>query len=113
MVEGQDSLSDAILRDEIKVGFAREGASESAYGVFNAAFLPRGVGVAEEGVDTELVVECELGAIVDGEAFPEDLGDGVEEPGEVEFCAGGGSIGRRCDKGVAGLSFVEDEERLA
>ena len=113
MVEGHGGLLDAIQGDEVEVGFAWEGASETSYGVFDAALLPRRVGVAEEGVDTELVVECELGAIVDGEAFPEDLRDGVEEPGEVKLCAGGGSIGRRCDKGVAGLSFVEDEERLA
>ena len=112
MVEGQGGLSDALLGDEIEIGFAWEGASQSADGVFDTALLPGGVGVAEESLDAELVVECELGAVVEGEAFPEVLGDGIEEPGEVLFGAGGGSIGWVCDKGVAGLPFVEDEERL-
>ena len=42
-------------------------------------------------------------------AFPR----GVEEPGEVHCGTGGLSIGRPGDKGVAGLSLVEDEERLS
>jgi len=113
MIEGHGGLLDAFLGDEIEIGFAWEGASETSYGVFDAAFLPGGVGVAEEGIDAELIVECELGTIVEGEAFPEVLGDWFEEPGEVLFGAGGGSIGWVCNEDVAGLSFVEDEERLA
>ena len=113
MVEGHGGLLDAIQGDEVEVGFAWEGASETSYGVFDAALLPRRVSVAEEGFDAELIVECELGTVVDGEAFPEVLGDWIEELGEVLFGAGSGSIGWCRDEGVAGLSFVEDEECLA
>ena len=83
MVEGDGGLSDAVLGDEVEVGFAWEDASETSYGIFDAALLPGRVSVAEEGFDAELIVECELGTVVEGEAFPEVLGDWIEEPGEV------------------------------
>ena len=113
MVEGRGGLLDAILGDEVEIGFAWEDASESADGVFDAALLPGRVSVAEEGLDAELIVECELGTIVEGEAFPDVLGDWFEEPGEVLFGAGGSSIGWCRDESIARLSFMEDEERLA
>jgi hypothetical protein len=53
------------------VGFAREVSAQSSDGVFDAALLPRGARVAEEGLDAELVGDAlmagELGSIVEGD----------------------------------------------
>ena len=65
-----------------EVGFARDEASHSADGVFDAAFLPRGVGIAEEGLQIEAVqagVACELGAVVEGDCSAQLRWDGPEQ----------------------------------
>jgi hypothetical protein len=57
---------EVAMGDGCEVGFAWDEAAHSADGVFDAAFLPRGVGIAEEGLQIEVVqpgVAGELGAI--------------------------------------------------
>jgi hypothetical protein len=77
-------------RDLGQVGFGGDGAAQPADGVLNAAFLPRGIGITEEGGDVEavqFVVPRELCAIIEGdrlaqfcrqrlEQFSDDRGDG-------------------------------------
>ena len=56
------------LRDGSEVGFAWDEAPHSAN--FDTAFLPGGIGIAEEGFEMEIVeagVAGELGAIVEGD----------------------------------------------
>src|SRR5262245_45943879 len=68
VVDAQEGKK-ALGREGSEIGFARDEAAQPADGVLDAAFLPRGVGVAEEGLDAEvveLVVAGELGAIVEG-----------------------------------------------
>jgi hypothetical protein len=60
--------NEVAIRDSSEIGFAWDEASHSADGVFDAAFLPGGVGIAEEGFQVEAVkagVAGELGAIVE------------------------------------------------
>ena len=84
-----------LVGEGCEVGFARQVAAHSSDGVFDAAFLPGRVGVAEEGLEAELVelvVAGELGAVVEG--------DGLSH--------GRGGIGSRMrrravDDGVGGL----------
>ena len=100
-------------RDELEVGFAGQPASKAADRVFHAAFLPRTMGIAEEGLNTEgfvkPVVLCKLVPVVetDGLAhrlweFSELAGDGPS--GEYRFF-----IDLTLDHAEAGLSFVENQ----
>ncbi len=53
-----------IVGDVSEVGLSGQKTSRASDGVFDAAFLPRRMRVAEEGLEVELVqdeVACELG----------------------------------------------------
>ena len=63
VVEADDGVESFVWQG-CEVGLAWDSPSHSADGVLDGALLPRGVGVAEEGVDAEgvqLVVPRELG----------------------------------------------------
>ena len=66
---------DLVRRHTGKIGFARQGAAHAQDSVFDTAFLPGCVRVAEEGLDAELVVKCEvlgeLGAVIEGNGTSE------------------------------------------
>src|SRR3990170_7495386 len=55
IVIGSDELVEVLCRDGGEVGFARQGPAHSADGVFDAAFLPGCVRIAEEGFEGEAV----------------------------------------------------------
>ena len=61
-------LSKPIVRHGDEVGLARQSAAQATDGVLDATLLPRRVGIAEEGLETEgmeLVMLGELGAVVE------------------------------------------------
>ena len=64
-----------------EIGFAREVAAHAADGVFDAAFLPRFVGIAEESGKAKALLKKvmlgELGAVVEG--------DGLAQGGRQRF----------------------------
>ena len=75
-----DHFNEAIVREGGQVGFSGQGTTHAADGVFNAAFLPRRIGVTEEGLDIqrmEVVVAGELGAIVKGDCLAPGSGSGA------------------------------------
>src|SRR5580765_4881701 len=49
VIIGTNQGEQAMVRESRQVGFSRQPASHAADGVFNAAFLPWGMGVAEKG----------------------------------------------------------------
>jgi len=63
------------LRHRSEIGFSGQCTAQPTDGVLDAAFLPRGIAVAEVGLDTEVlgepVVVCELGAVVEGDGSPQ------------------------------------------
>jgi len=81
-----------------EISFAREVAAHAADGVFDAAFLPRFVGIAEEGGEAEvlgeLVVGGELGAVIEGEGLAQGRGEGLEESEQAVGDGLGGFVGR-------------------
>jgi hypothetical protein len=57
---------DVVGLEGVEVGGSGEVSSEASDGVFDAAFLPGAVRVAEEGVEADLVVFGELGSVIEG-----------------------------------------------
>ena len=76
MVVGLGGGEDVVGLEGVEVGGSGEVSSEASDGVFDAAFLPGAVRVAEEGLEADLVVLGELGSVVEGEGAPEGLGQG-------------------------------------
>lgn len=92
---------DVVWVEIVEVGGSGEEASDPTDDVFHAAFLPRGVGVAEEGFDGQTVVLGELGPVVEGEGSLSGLGEWPQQLGDE---IGGGlslSIGGADDDGEA------------
>ena len=78
-------------REGCEVGFAGEDFAHPADGVLDTALLPGSVRIAEEGRDregVELVVACELGAVVEGDGLAHLAREGGEQLGDG-FCDGG------------------------
>ena len=99
-----------------QVGFAGEGAAQAADGVLDAAFLPGGVKVTEEGLNAEgmeAVMKGELRPIVEGDGLAAVRGHRGEEVGEG-VGDGGGSFARGAHgQEEAGGALVESEDGLA
>ena len=82
IVCGDDAVEMCGL-DRVEVCFSREKSSQSAVSVFDPAFLPGCVRIAEVGLQTEWMqqeVSSELGSIVEGERFAEVFGDHLQQP---------------------------------
>src|ERR1700760_79080 len=70
VVVGADEGCQAGWWKVCQIGFTGNGAAHSSDGVFDAAFLPGCIGVAEEGGDgnaVQLVMAGELGAVVESD----------------------------------------------
>src|SRR3546814_19013713 len=102
-----DWSSDVCSSDlVVEAGFSGEVSTEATDGVFDAAFLPWGVRIAEEGLDSELpfdaVMAGKFGAFVEGcrtsprrghwlEQMDDGVGDGSGR--EAGFGPGAGGAG--------------------
>jgi len=73
MVVAKDASLELMGREGGEIGFTGEVAAEASDGVFDAAFLPRFVGVAEEGGEAEALGELEmlgeLGSVIEGKGL--------------------------------------------
>ena len=73
IVVAVDEVGQGAFRESVEVGFSGQHTAQAADGVFDAAFLPRFVGVAEEGGEAEalgeLVMLGELGAVIEGDGL--------------------------------------------
>src|SRR5436305_12920556 len=72
IVVGGDELSEAAGWKPCEIGFARDEAAHPADGIFDTALLPGRVGIAEEGLDREVMqreVAGELGSVVEGDGM--------------------------------------------
>ena len=81
-----------------QVGLTRPGAAQAADGVLDAAFLPGGVTVTEEGLDAagmEVVMRGEFRAVVEGDSLAAVRGHGREAVGEGMGDGSGGFAGGR------------------
>ncbi len=76
IVVGGNEAAEAAARQGSKIGFARDEAPHAADRILDAAFLPRRVRIAEEGLDREAVqgqVTSELSAVVEGDGLAQAL----------------------------------------
>src|SRR5882672_2536235 len=100
----------------VEVGPAWQVAAESAVHVLDAAFLPGAAGIAEVGIEGKLVIElvmvCELGAVVLGETAAHRFGQGLEPAPEPCRDDGGLARGGLGDEDEAGGAFLGDEQAL-
>src|SRR6266700_2207407 len=100
-----------------EVGFAGQGTSQATDGVLDAALLPGAMGIAEEGLEAELgfelMVEGELGAIVEGDGLAQRVGQGFEPSLQLLGGRLSGFAGLLGEQEDAGLALVGDEDRLA
>ena len=70
VIIGSNQGQQALFGQCSQVGFSRKPSAHSSDGVFNAAFLPRRMGIAKESAhreSMESVVVSELGAIIEGD----------------------------------------------
>ena len=84
-----------LSRQGSQIGLAGQGAAQAADGMFDAALLPGGVRVTEEGLNAagmEMVMAGELGAIVEGDGLAAVRGQGGEEASEGLSDRGGGLV---------------------
>ena len=85
VVIGLDEVLEPLGGEESKIGLARKGSAHASDGILDAALLPRGVGIAKEGLEPELmklVVASELGAVVEGDGLAKAVRqrpEGVEQ----------------------------------
>ena len=89
-VEASGEGLQVIVIEAVWVGTPWNIASDTAVHIFDAAFLPRAVRVAEVGLDAAImqpVMEKELGSIIHGEGLP-PMGRHVIEPALQLFCHG-------------------------
>ena len=104
-------------REELEVGFAGQRASQAPDGVFHAAFLPRTMGIAEEGLDAEGSVKpvmlSELVSVVEADGFAHCLGKFAELTADGPSGADRFSIEWLVNHVEAGLPFVENKQPLA
>lgn len=116
VVVGSQAVGELVGREGCEVCFPGQGFAHSSDGVFDAAFLPGSVRIAEEGGDregAELVVACELGSVVEGDGLAHLARQGGEQLGDG-FCDGGRSLAGRLDgEEDAGGSLVEGEDGLS
>ena len=117
VIVGVDDAVEIFRAECCDVGFAREEAAESSDSVFDAAFLPGRVRIAEEGEQSGLFVQAmmlgKLGSIVDGERSAQSLGQGLEPSGE-DFGGGPGApAGGLDDGGEARGALVEHQDGLS
>ena len=116
VVVERDGGEEALLRESGEIGFSGDEATQATDGVFDAALLPRGVRITEEGLDgvvVELVMASELGAIVEGDGLSERRRQGGEESEKMLGDGIGFFAGRsRCDDQPA-VAIVNGENGLA
>ena len=97
VVVGLHQLGEAGGREGGQVGLARQRPAQAADGVFDPAFLPGGIRVAEEGRDPERLevgVPGELGAVVEGDGLPPGRRQRGQQVGQGLRDGGGGLAGR-------------------
>jgi hypothetical protein len=76
VVVGAQALRQLVRGEVCEIGFARDVAAHAADGIFDAALLPRRVGIAEESLDivgVELVVARKLGSVVERDGSAQRL----------------------------------------
>src|ERR1700689_2865718 len=70
VVIGTDQRVEALVGEGCEIGLARDEATHAANGIFDTALLPWRIGIAEEGLEVELMEQAmarELGAIVESD----------------------------------------------
>lgn len=116
VVVASDERVEEAVREFVEVGFAREEASQSLDGVFDAALLPRGSDIAEESVDAMLVeagVLSELGAVVEGGGSAQIWRQWREPSGELIGDICGGFVGLARGEENAGAALMGGQDDLA
>jgi hypothetical protein len=100
-----------------EVGFAREVATHAADGVFDAAFLPRFVGVAEESGEAETLSEQvmlgELGPVIESDGLAQGRRQRFKYLQEAFEDGLGGLIGLAGEAKKTRGAFVNGEDSLA
>src|SRR6266851_2775845 len=100
-----------------EVGLAGQATSQATDGVLDAALLPRGVGVTEEGLNAQglaqAVVVGELGAVIEGDGLSKFLGERGEQGLNVLRHGCGGLVGLTQDPDQARGPLMQREECLA
>jgi len=99
-----------------EVGLARQEAAHPADGILDAALLPGGVGIAEEGFDREAVqgqMAGELGTIVESNGLPQGFRQGGEQAHQVACDAARGLAGETDGQQQTRLALMHRQDRLA
>ena len=101
VVVSADELIEASSGDSGEIGFAWQGSPHAADCVFDAAFLPGRMGIAEVGLEgqaIELPMAGELGAVVESDGLTQGLWKESEDVGESIGDEAGSLIDRALGK---------------
>src|ERR1043166_8164657 len=116
VVVGGDAFAEAAVWEGSEIGFARDEAAHPADGIFDAALLPGCVGIAEEGLDRELMqceVAGELGSVIEGDGMAQRLGHSSEQPEEMAGDTFGGLAGEADGEQQARGALMYGQDCLA
>jgi hypothetical protein len=115
VVIGADQRVEALVGEGCEIGFARNKASHSPDGILDTSLLPRRIGIAEEGLEIELVEQtmaCELGAIVEGDGQAQPRWQRVEQLEKMTRNAIRSLTGRPGCEEQPRMAFVDSEHGL-
>jgi hypothetical protein len=102
-IGGVDDVLDFLVGDAVDVDVARQPAPESAIGVFDAALLPGGIGVAEPcrhvAHVSQQAVLGEDGVVVEGDGLAQGGVDPGEDGEHDGYGLGGSFPGKRGGEG--------------
>ena len=110
-------ITDLVLGEGSEVCFSGQGSAQASDGVLDAAFLPGGMGLAEERLDAEGLGEVgvlsELGSVVEGDGLAKFAWQGSKQglDGGGDGC--GMFAGLAADGEDSGGSLVQGEDGLA
>ena len=115
VVVGLNQVCEPFILQRRQVSLARQSIPQAADGVLDASLMPGRVGIAEEGLNTqivELVVEGELSPVVEGDSLPSLWRELYEHPGHGAG-DGSGSLARGSDGYEdTRVSFVHGQDRM-
>ena len=115
-IVGCEYAVEVARRDGLEICFPGQKPAQSSMSVFDAAFLPGRVGIAEVGLESggmEQEVSCELGSVVEGKCLSQVFRDHPEQAKKMlgdEVC---GFVFGPCCEQDARASLVQREHELS
>ena len=111
-----DDVLDILIGVTVERCFSGQVWPEPADGVFDAALLPGGVGIAEICFQAEFIsghrMLCELASVVEGDGLSGLFGQWGKKLDDTACDGFRSLVGQSCDQGEAGFALVQNQQCL-